>query len=106
MISMWWIVCGHVVGYRMQTPVGNVFAIFRDLNDVLMSFGYGGAYAVDTFFWLSGFLIGYLTLPTYAARGKFGVAGWIYIYAHRFARILPPYLFLIWFAATVFPTML
>ena len=52
----------------------------------------GGFFAVDVFFFLSGFLAVYLMLvKLYSKRGK---ANYGLIYFHRFYRILPPVLML------------
>ena len=56
---------------------------------------YTAFFAVDVFFWLGGFLMGYLTLSVFERRrGKIGAIGWILMYAHRFLRILPVYMFM------------
>jgi peptidoglycan/LPS O-acetylase OafA/YrhL len=58
-------------------------------------FLYGGYYAVDTFFWMTGILTGYLMLKELAARQ--GRMRWGLVYLHRYIRILPAYLFAVLF---------
>ena len=59
------------------------------MNFILIS---SAPYAVDTFFWLSGFLQGYLMTMQIAAHKK---VNWAMIVVHRFIRILPLYVFVI-----------
>jgi len=60
-----------------------------------------GAHGVDLFFVISGFVLSYPLLAKLHAQGgaTFDIARYL---AHRFIRILPPYLFAIGFAALVF----
>jgi peptidoglycan/LPS O-acetylase OafA/YrhL len=51
---------------------------------------YGAFFAVDTFFWLSGFLMAYFFIMEYNSKGRMH---WAYIYIHRFYRILPAFMF-------------
>jgi peptidoglycan/LPS O-acetylase OafA/YrhL len=61
---------------------------------------YGGFYAVDTFFWLSGLLMAFLFLKELEARkGRLSGLQWFMVWFHRVWRILPIYafvLFLTW----------
>ena len=52
--------------------------------------GYGPLKAVDTFFWLGGFLLGYLTLAELEKRRK---VPWGMVIIKRLLRILPAYMF-------------
>jgi peptidoglycan/LPS O-acetylase OafA/YrhL len=57
---------------------------------------YGTFYAIDTLFWLSGFLLTYLFLIEIHFKGKIK---WINMYLHRMYRLVPTYtfcLFLTW----------
>jgi peptidoglycan/LPS O-acetylase OafA/YrhL len=90
-MSMGWVVLGHVflqkVTYTALTNPG-------DLEDWLTNpkgaMFYGAFFAVDTFFWLSGFLMAYFFIMEYNSKGRMN---WPYIYIHRFYRILPAYMF-------------
>jgi peptidoglycan/LPS O-acetylase OafA/YrhL len=48
--------------------------------------------AVDSFFWLSGFLQGYLMTQQFNSHKK---VNYIMLVVHRFIRILPVYMFVV-----------
>jgi len=58
---------------------------------------YGAEYAVDVFFWMSGFLMTYLFVGQLARKKTMSYFDWFMVYFHRFYRILPPYMFTLFF---------
>ena len=90
-MSMGWVVYGHVflirIAYTVLSNPENVNDWLKDPKGIMI---YGAFYAVDTFFWLSGFLMAYFFIMEYNTKGKMN---WPYIYIHRFYRILPAFMF-------------
>ena len=96
-MSMGWVIFGHVAIHVMGQPQQNPANLIHLLDQPAMAFVYGAYYAVDAFFWLSGLLMAFLFVKELKARD--GKVNWLLLYFHRFWRILPIYmftLFLIW----------
>eukprot|EP00611_Tribonema_gayanum_P001511 TRINITY_DN1110_c1_g1_i3.p1 TRINITY_DN1110_c1_g1~~TRINITY_DN1110_c1_g1_i3.p1 ORF type:complete len:735 (-),score=254.96 TRINITY_DN1110_c1_g1_i3:579-2783(-) len=108
-ISMLWIVLGHLMA--VQASVGYVNPeVFMPPNGMVSKpegqLFFSARFAVDTFFFLSGFLVVYVMLRRFSksdgtlkkgAMGRWGE--WLpFFYLHRFLRILPSYGFclLLW----------
>ena len=92
-ISMFWIIIGHTM--MMPTPING----FDNPEDLIARWGargstwfqlvIGGQIAVDSFFYLSGFLIAFLGVKDLEKRGgKIPALGMI---AHRYMRITPAF---------------
>lgn len=92
-LSMVWIIVGHTM--MMPTPING----FDNPEDLVARWGargstwfqlvIGGEIAVDSFFYLSGFLMAYLGVKDLEKRGgKIPVLGMI---AHRYIRITPAF---------------
>lgn len=92
-VSMVWIILGHTM--MMPTPING----FDNPEDLVARWGargstwfqlvIGGEIAVDSFFYLSGFLIAFLGVKDLEKRGgKIPVLGMI---AHRYVRITPAF---------------
>ena len=95
-ISMFWVILGHThLWVLYSTGVDNIL----ELKNVLSRFSFqavGNAYfAVDSFFFLSGLLVAYLTLRQMARKkGRFP---FLIYYVHRYLRLTPAYAFVIFF---------
>jgi len=105
-ISMSWVILGHCFSFRSHSAIINIEELPDVLGRLWVALCYGGFFAVDSFFWLGGLLMGYLTLMELEKRrGKLGVIGWTFVYLHRLLRILPMYIFMMiiynWFARRV-----
>ncbi|XP_077994445.1 nose resistant to fluoxetine protein 6-like [Glandiceps talaboti] len=99
-LSMWWVILGHT------------FSLFNTLSDnssaysqeVLPRFTFqailNAAFSVDSFFFLSGLLVTYLTLRE-LTEGK--DVNWFMFYFHRFWRLTPLYMFIVFFNVYIFP---
>ncbi|XP_072013943.1 nose resistant to fluoxetine protein 6-like [Amphiura filiformis] len=93
-ISMFWVILGHTFICAM-----NIGAMENPLVGITFTqrFGFqavGNAFfSVDTFFFLSGFLLGFLTLSRMAKSD--GKIPWFWFYFHRFWRLTPVYMFTI-----------
>lgn len=86
-ISMIWIILGHTVLFS-SSLVSNIQYV---LEYVVGSWAFmlipGAEFAVDTFFYMSGFLVSYLTLKTLESKKSLN---WGLFYFHRVWRIVPP----------------
>ena len=105
-ISLFFVICTHSISFKTQNFVYNIEELGHIYKMWWRFFGYCAEMAVDTFFWVGGFLLGYLLLQEVEKkRGRFGVMGWLLVYLHRFARILPVYSFVLAFYMNIFPAM-
>lgn len=93
-MSMGWVILGHVYVFRLELGlmknVDDLTDVFKQVKTCII---YGGFWAVDSFFWLSGLLMSFLLMQTLTSKGKLSPGGWLYMYGHRFYRILPAYMF-------------
>lgn len=90
-LSLGWVVMGHLYQQRSTnsavTNPSDMMDYFKYTKAAIL---YSGVYSVDTFFWLAGFLMGYLFILEYNTKKRMN---WVYLYIHRFYRILPAYMF-------------
>lgn len=98
-LSMWWVILGHTFAF-VTTAVENPFDAF----DVIKRFTFqpiiNGTFSVDTFFFLSGLLVAYLTIKEILEKGKLN---WVYFFIHRYWRLTPLLAFVILFYTNMFP---
>ena len=99
-ISMFWVILGHTYVFLFT------FQGFKNLSLLAINFAprfsaqavLNGFFSVDSFFFLSGVLVSYLTFREMARkRGKFP---FITYYLHRILRLTPTYMFVLfcfWF---------
>ena len=81
----------HTYFYSLSTAVANPLIPFELFKMFSFNLVTSGPYAVDIFFWLSGFLGVYLLLSTMKKkRGK--MQPFYLIYLHRFLRLMPMYI--------------
>lgn len=96
-LSMLWIIAGHVLLVRYGASVSrnplDIVPFMKERQAVLYL---GARYAVDTFFWLSGFLLGFALLPK--LNGAFPSSK---VYLYRVLRLLPAYMFALFLTWTV-----
>ncbi|CAG9326643.1 unnamed protein product [Blepharisma stoltei] len=105
-LSISWIISSHVFGFYSLRIVTNMIELPEIAGKLWVAFIYGGFFAVDFFFFFSGFLLGYLLLNDIEKkRGELGVMDWTIRNVHRFFRLLPLYAFLMLFFNTVWPSM-
>jgi len=93
-LSMSWVILGHVYAFPMYYGVQNL----RDAGDFGRAGDWtfqgiaAGLYAVDSFFLLSGLLVGYLFLKTLSKIKKKDLCFTLVMYyVHRYIRLLPLY---------------
>ncbi|XP_076108425.1 nose resistant to fluoxetine protein 6-like isoform X1 [Mytilus galloprovincialis] len=94
-LSMWWVILGHVYGFLPFLSLDNVL----DFVELLKRFSFQGimnaTYSVDTFFFMSGLLVAYTVMKKLRDGANIN---WAMFYIHRFWRLTPVYAFaiLIW----------
>lgn len=90
-LSLGWVIMGHLFQQRSSnsavTNPTDMMDYFKYTRSAIL---YSGVYSVDTFFWLAGFLMAYLFILEYNTKKRMN---WVYLYLHRFYRILPAYMF-------------
>ena len=90
-ISMFWVIQGHTYSFSLQTT-NNILYSYTLLKRFTFQAIANGTFSVDTFFFLSGLLVAYLTLKELSQKGRMN---WLYYFLHRYWRITPLYAFLI-----------
>ena len=96
-ISMWWVIQGHVYAfciYMVANPVAAVKIEKRFTFQPILN----GTFSVDTFFFLSGLLVAYLALKEIKEKGKLN---WVYFFLHRIWRLTPLYAFVLMIFTTL-----
>ncbi|OMJ65503.1 hypothetical protein SteCoe_38101 [Stentor coeruleus] len=97
-LSIAWVIFGHVCIFAFEIPIiiniGSAFASIKEPEYIL---AYGGYYAVDTFFWLSGLLMAYLFIIEIEKKPQNYLFTALLAYVHRFLRITPVYMFCLLF---------
>ena len=96
-LSIGWVILGHVYGYRISSsPIINLQDLPEIIDKPKFAIVYGAFYAVDTFFWMGGFLLAYLLVKEIKAKKRLN---WFMVYFHRFWRLVPLFMFvtfLVW----------
>ena len=98
-ISMFWVILGHTHAWSLSRSAN----IAHVLGEVGPRFTFqavvNGTFSVDTFFFLSGLLMAYLTLRQMARRqGRFYKRfPFLMYYLHRYLRLTPTYAFVVFF---------
>ncbi|EDV25543.1 uncharacterized protein TRIADDRAFT_55740 [Trichoplax adhaerens] len=101
-ISMFWVILGHTFLWPLITGnLENVVIGLEQLHFFTFQAVSNAFFCVDSFFFISGFLVSLLSLREMDKRGgKFPV---ITSYIHRFLRIVPTYMFVILIWTNVMP---
>ena len=95
-MSMGWVILGHTYVYRFLVgAVRNPAQFATYMKDSKTAIIYAGLFSVDSFFWLGGFLMAFLLLQQLNSPKSLKSWGWGYLYLHRFYRILPAYMFVL-----------
>ena len=94
-LSIGWVILGHGFGFVFLGPVTNITTAMNMFHDTFFGIIPGGFFAVDTFFFLSGFLtFAIMTQKLYAKGGWVGGKNTFLIYFHRYYRLIFPIIFL------------
>eukprot|EP01114_Cavostelium_apophysatum_P007529 TRINITY_DN1963_c0_g2_i1.p1 TRINITY_DN1963_c0_g2~~TRINITY_DN1963_c0_g2_i1.p1 ORF type:complete len:686 (-),score=138.42 TRINITY_DN1963_c0_g2_i1:47-2104(-) len=89
-LSMLWVIMGHSIYWAsFTTGYANPEKIrFGELQDVMSQIIINAPYSVDAFFYMSGFLVTYLSQKELEKKGRLPM--FLY-YFHRVWRLTPPY---------------
>jgi len=102
-MSICWIILGQVYYLRSSGVVNNVEDLPYIAGHATTAFGYGAYFAVDTFFWVGGFLAGYLMLEF--LKNNQGNLSLKKLLASKLVRLMPAYLFMLMFLNLLFPSL-
>ena len=70
-MGLGWVILGRVtMQISIYSIIANIFELENKISQLNITFIYGGYYAVDTNFWISGFLSGYFILKI-LKKGEF-----------------------------------
>ena len=95
-ISLFWVILGHTFAWIVLYGVDNRHSIPNFLRRFSFQPVVHSTFSVDSFFFLSGVLVAYLTLRQMKKRnGRFP---FIHYYVHRYLRLTPVYAFVLFFA--------
>ncbi|XP_071956995.1 nose resistant to fluoxetine protein 6-like [Antedon mediterranea] len=97
-ISLWWVMLGHTYAFAMT-----LFSNPTVTLDIISRFTFqavgNATFSVDSFFFLSGLLVTYLTLK-YLQKHD-GKLNWVMFYVHRYLRLTPVYMMVIFIFTTL-----
>uniref|UniRef100_A0A7M5UX06 Nose resistant-to-fluoxetine protein N-terminal domain-containing protein n=2 Tax=Clytia hemisphaerica TaxID=252671 RepID=A0A7M5UX06_9CNID len=100
-ISMTWVILGHVYFFGILTAPDNIVGVFK-VNERFTFQAIANAYvSVDSFFFLSGFLVAYITLKKMDKMN--GSLNFFAFVLHRFIRLTPSYMFAIFIQTSLYP---
>jgi len=101
-ISRGWVILAHTLSFLLFTGLpDNIFYLLQSFQDdwewqIVLS----GFFAVDTFFFIAGFLVAFLLVKELVLKRK---VNWVHYYVHRIWRICPVYFFVFLFYWKVTP---
>ncbi|KAM9971734.1 hypothetical protein ACTFIW_011717 [Dictyostelium discoideum] len=107
-LSTCWVILGHSLLFG-ASGYGYDNLAYVASGTTLQTFAaqaiFGGEFAVDTFFMLSGFLVSYSVLNQLSKRNSIygSIKFWVAYVVHRFVRLSPLYYFMIFFSMWVAP---
>ncbi|KAH3746188.1 transmembrane protein NRF-6 [Pelomyxa schiedti] len=102
-LSIWWVMLGHCAEVLVSPGPGVVNMIYVDekiIPSANFFWVFAAYYSVDTFFFMSGFLIAYLLLKDLAEKGRNHPNYFLY-YFHRYWRLTPSYALILFASITV-----
>lgn len=102
-MSVMWVIISHIFITRCLGVVYNLEDVPYVYQSPLRAFDYSGAIVVDTFFWVGGFIFGFLILDE--ALKRKGRMTWLPKIIGRVLRMLPVYVFVMGFILFIEPSM-
>jgi peptidoglycan/LPS O-acetylase OafA/YrhL len=94
-ISMFWVILCHTHSWILIVGVQNVGVLKNVLSRFTFQAISNGFFSVDSFFFLSGLLVAYLTFRE--MKRKKGRFPFLMYYLHRYLRLTPTYAFVLFF---------
>uniref|UniRef100_A0A914XGG6 Nose resistant-to-fluoxetine protein N-terminal domain-containing protein n=1 Tax=Plectus sambesii TaxID=2011161 RepID=A0A914XGG6_9BILA len=105
-ISMTWVIMGHVFDSAGGTD--NVSELFNFTHYFLHQAIANAYFSVDSFFFISGLLLGFLWFKetkTQSAKQVLSAPKWVMFYFHRYVRLTPVYALVLAAFTTLLPYM-
>ncbi|XP_055947333.1 nose resistant to fluoxetine protein 6-like [Argiope bruennichi] len=99
-LSMVWVIVCHSY-LASASYISNSLGAIDYIDNWTFQVILNGFFCVDSFFVLSGFLVGYVYFQH--AQKTDGKIPWLYFYAHRYIRLTPVYVIVMLFFATISP---
>ncbi|XP_021346367.1 nose resistant to fluoxetine protein 6-like, partial [Mizuhopecten yessoensis] len=98
-LSISWVVLGHSFSFGMQEMQNPVFTadFLGNWSSMVLA---NGLLSVDSFFTLSGLLVSYLFMKE--MKREKGRINWFMFYFHRFWRLTPPYMLMLFIDMSLF----
>jgi len=94
-LSIGWVILGHSFSFVTMSAIKNGQTLNVLFDSDFFSIVPGGIYAVDTFFFLSGFLtFALLISKMYPKKGMIGIVNTFLIYFHRYYRLIFPMIYI------------
>jgi peptidoglycan/LPS O-acetylase OafA/YrhL len=91
------IILGSTYFYMLKGPLQNMEVIQEWMEYWTFSLVLSAEHTVDIFFWLTAFIGSYFMLGKMAERDNVKAVSWFMIYASRVVRLLPLYMFSMFF---------
>ena len=99
-LAMMWVVFGHAYS-TIMVNISNALTLSNQINSWFMLMAEGGLFAVDTFFFVGGFLVAYVFVREGSKSGlKYPLA-----ILNRYLRLVPSYFLTMLIYYTIFPHM-
>ncbi|XP_030757478.1 nose resistant to fluoxetine protein 6-like [Sitophilus oryzae] len=95
-LSIMWVVLGHMMSLTASSALDNVYDLYEFVQGTRSLFYVNGTLSVDSFFFLSGFLLVFVFMKAMKSGTKFNI---IYFYVHRYIRLTVPFIPVILFFA-------
>lgn len=100
--SMGWIILGHTMYYGLNTPLQNITVVNEMFSRKSFQIIFAAPFAVDVFFYMTGFLSTYLLANEFHKR-EGSAPNLLLVYVHRFFRLIPLYGLVMLFFAFLLP---
>lgn len=100
-MSLGWVILGHVLSSLLNGAMVNKFDMYAELQSLSFQLVNNATLAVDTFFFMSGFLVAYLFLKHSAPKGFVEGKTMVLYYVHRYLRLTPSMMIWIMIQATI-----
>lgn len=96
-VSMLIVIGGNTHYYLLSGPLRNIEVVHQWFNTASFLFAVNADLHVDVFYWMTGFVMAYITLKHIQKNDGHMLAHPARIMLDRYLRLLPLYLFMIFF---------
>eukprot|EP01114_Cavostelium_apophysatum_P014516 TRINITY_DN3789_c0_g1_i2.p1 TRINITY_DN3789_c0_g1~~TRINITY_DN3789_c0_g1_i2.p1 ORF type:complete len:632 (-),score=80.71 TRINITY_DN3789_c0_g1_i2:19-1914(-) len=88
-LSLTWVILGHTIFWALSVGYQNPAHVGVELTRWYTTMITSAPYSVDSFFYMSGFLVAYFAQKELQKKNKLPI---VLYYVHRFWRLTPPYM--------------